>query len=161
MTEVEKRMKARLIQIEKRNKEAREVIDMSKVALFQVFINLPIDIKHAENLKNIILYWEQHIKRHNYEKLFINTYLSRKVNDIVKIIPNVRQKFIASSSEICELYCKFTLIDNMTDFDEYSYIQTCKEIKREVDCFTQLCDGIFERFNEFIKKQDAKNKILD
>lgn len=161
MLEIERRMNARLIQIEKRNKEAKEVIDMSKVALFQAFINLPIDIKHAENLKNIILYWEQHIKRHNYEKLFINTYLSRKVNDIVKIIPNVRQKYIASSSEICELYCKFTLMDNMTDFDEYSYIQMCKEVKREVQGFTLLCDGIFERFNEFIKKQDAKNKILD
>ena len=128
----------RLIILEKRNKDAKCVLDMTKFALKQV--KATKDTAYIETCEKIILYYETYIKIHNYEKLMINTILSEKIDNIKKIAPNLRQKYLNSSSEICELHSELVSLGRISGFDEYNYMKTCKKLKNDVKFFTYLCD---------------------
>ena len=136
-------MNHRLASLENKNKQAKSVLDLSKYALNQAKTkktkNAPA---HIETCEKIISYWESHIKIINYEKLMINTILSEKGDNIMKITPNLRQKYLNSSSEICELHQELVSSGRIKGFDEYSYMQTCKKVKDDVEFFTGLCDLI-------------------
>ena len=137
-------MSHRVACVENRNKQAKSVLELTKVALInaQSKSKKTKDNAHIETCEKIVSYWETHIKINNYEKLMINTILSEKGENIMKIAPNLRQKYLNSSSEICELHQELVSLGKIKGFDEYSYMQTCKKVKDDVEFFTGLCDLI-------------------
>ncbi len=138
-------MSQRVARAENRNKQAKSVLELTKVALIRAKSKSKKtrDNAHIETCEKIISYWETHIKINNYEKLMINTILSENGGEnVIKIAPNLRQKYLNSSSEICELHQELVSLGKIKGFDEYSYMQTCKKVKDDVEFFTDLCDMI-------------------
>jgi len=133
-------MADRLTILEKRNKEAKNVVEITKIYLKKAKCDATKDTAHIETCEKIILFWESCIKINNYEKLMINTILSAKTENIKKIAPNLRQKYLSSSGEICELHNELVFSGRIKCFDEYSYMRVCKKVKDDVEFFTHLCD---------------------
>ena len=135
-------MNKRIARLDNRNNEAKNVVEMTKICLKKAKTDATKDTTHIETCEKIILYWESYIKINNYEKLMINTILSEKTENIIKIAPNLRQKYLSSSGEICELHSELVSSGRIKGFDEYSYMKTCKKVKDDVELFTHLCDMI-------------------
>jgi hypothetical protein len=135
-------MNQRLANLEFKNKQAKSVLDLTKYALNQAKSKKTKDTAHIETCEKIVNYWESHIKINNYEKLLMNTILSEKADNIIKIAPNLRQKYLNSSTEICELHKELVSLGRIKGFDEYNYMKTCKKVKEDVEFFTDLCDMI-------------------
>ena len=134
--------KLRIAKLEKMNERAKAVISLTKYALTDANNSKKTDddTAHINTLTNIIAYWEQHCKVNNYEKLLISTIISENTANIIKIAPNLRAKYIQGCAEIYDLHSQLTSDGKINGFDEYSYINTCAQLKKDVNGFIMLCD---------------------
>lgn len=107
--------------------------------------NAKEQIKSLEAIKNCL---ELRIKLVDYEKLMINVILNQNRSNIIKIITNLREKFLSASTEYCELQREITSMGKVAGFNENRFIDCCKDIKNDVAYFTGVCDSIIAKYTD-------------
>jgi hypothetical protein len=134
----------RLNSLEEKIKEAKGVAQLSTITLRKMY-TLERNVNnnaHIDTFLNIISYYQQYEKLSKYEKLFLNTILTEDVDNIIRIAPNIRAKYIAVSAEICDLHSQIASVGKVKGIDEYNYIIHCKKVKNDVQNFLTLCDKV-------------------
>ena len=130
------------------NNQAKMVIDFAKSTANRLKGKKNCEAEDIEHLNQIIEYWTERIKANNYEKLMINIIKSQNVNNILKVAPNLRQKYLDTQGQVCELHSNLVACGKIVGFDEFSYMTTCKSIQKDVKQFTGLCDLIINHLDE-------------
>ena len=156
MFSIPKHMTERRSQLVSQNNDVKYILSMAESQLNNALKEKKRkqDKAHIETLRLIVMYWKEHLKANNYEKLMIdiiiNGFEEQKSENIIKIASNLRPKFLNACAELCDLHSALVNTGRIEGFDDYSYMKLCKSKQSSVESFTELCDII----NETAKRLD-------